>query len=97
MTENQYQAKLIRQLKIAFPDCVVMKNDSGHQQGIPDLLVLYGNRWAALEVKVSAFAEEQPNQRWFIKKFNEMSFAAFIHPKNEAEVLHQLIQFLDKR
>ena len=56
MTENQYQAKLISKLKRRFPGIVILKNDSGLQQGILDLMLLYGDRWASLEVKRSADA-----------------------------------------
>lgn len=92
MTENQYQAKLIRKLKRLFPGCVIVKTDSGYQQGSTDLLLLFRQFWAALEVKASVTSREQPNQRYFVKKLNGMSFAAFIYPENEAEVLSALQQ-----
>ena len=92
MTENQYQAKVIKKLKRLFPGCVVVKTDSGYQQGSTDLLLLFKQFWAALEVKASAKSREQPNQRYFVKKLNGMSFAAFIYPENEAEVLSALQQ-----
>ena len=38
--ENQFQAKLIRELKTVFPGCVVLKNDASYLQGFPDLLIL---------------------------------------------------------
>lgn len=90
MNEATYQAFLIKELKLRFPGCVVLKNDSGYLQGIPDLTVLYRDRWAALEVKDSAEAEERPNQGYYIALFNEMSFAAFIYPENEEDVLRGL-------
>jgi hypothetical protein len=90
MLESTYQARLIKKLKKLFPGCVVLKNDSGYQQGVPDLSVLYNDRWAMLEVKVSADADEQPNQRYHVEKLDQMSFAAFIYPENEAEVLDEL-------
>ena len=90
MLENEYQARLIRQLKFRFPGCMVMKNDTSYQQGMPDLTVLWRDRWAVLEVKKNAQAVEQPNQAWFIARLDTMSFAAFIYPENEAEVLDAL-------
>lgn len=90
MRENQYQAQLIRRIKRILRGCVVLKNDTGYLQGIPDLLVLYQDRWAMLEVKMHEFAAEQPNQRYYIELFNSMSFAAFIYPENEDEVLDAL-------
>lgn len=92
MTENQYQAKLIKKLKDLFPDCVILKNDSLYQQGVPDLTIFYNQQWAALEVKRSLSDASQPNQEYFVKKLNRMSFAAFICPENEREVLSALQQ-----
>jgi hypothetical protein len=92
MTENQYQAKLIRKLRRLFPGCVIVKNDSGYQQGFPDLTLFFCHCWAVLEVKAEAGAKEQPNQRYFVEQLDDMSFAAFIYPENEAEVLSALQQ-----
>jgi Holliday junction resolvase len=92
MVESQYQAKLIKKLERRFRGCEVLKTDSGFQQGIPDLLVLYDHMWAALEVKASADSPLQPNQEYYITHFNNMSFGAIIFPENEAEVLDALQQ-----
>jgi hypothetical protein len=92
MLEAKYQAKLIRKLDKMFPGCLVMKLDPNQQQGILDLVILFGKKWASLEVKGSHDANIQPNQEFFVKKLNKMSFAAFIHPENEAEVLNALQQ-----
>lgn len=90
--EAKYQAELIVRILAMFPGCWVLKNDTGYQQGIPDLTIFYRNRYAILEVKPYEGAVEQPNQRWFIEMFDDMSFAAFIYPENEEEVLHDLQQ-----
>lgn len=90
MRENQYQAQLIKKLKSLFPACVVLKNDSAYAPGIPDLLVLYNNRWAMLEVKATARSRVQPNQEYYVQRFDRMSFGAFIYPENEEEVLYDL-------
>lgn len=92
MLERDYQASLIRKLKSVFPGCIVLKNDSAYKQGIPDLLILWNEHWAALEVKVSAKARVQPNQRYYVEQMHEMSFAAFIYPENEEDVFHDLQQ-----
>lgn len=85
--ERDFQAKLIKELKKRFPDCMVMKLDSSYIQGIPDLLILHNSRWACLEVKKSAKASHRPNQNYYVDKMDEMSFAAFIFPENKEEVL----------
>jgi hypothetical protein len=88
--EGDYQRQLIDKLEVLFPDCIILKNDSGYTQGIPDLSIFYNNRWGMLEVKVSEKASTRPNQAHYIKTLNDMSFAAFIYPENEEAVLHAL-------
>lgn len=90
--ERDFQANLIRELKTMFPGCMVMKLDSGYIQGIPDLLVLFKNRWATLECKKAAGAKKQPNQEYYVGRMNEMSFSRFICPENKEEVLYELQQ-----
>ena len=90
MKENKFQSKLIKELKIEFPGCMVLKNDANYIQGIPDLLILYKNHWAALECKKHKNAEHQPNQDYYISKMNGMSFARFIYPENKEEILDEL-------
>lgn len=90
MKESAYQAKLIKKIHELIPDCIILKNDPTHLQGIPDLTILHGPNWAALEVKVDESAPVQPNQPYYVDVLNGMSYAAFIHPGNEGEVLHDL-------
>lgn len=100
MRERDYQAGLIRKLRKLYPKAIVLKNDSGYMQGIPDLTILCGDRWAALEVKAREPRTAQafePNQEWFLATMNEMSFAACIYPENEKEVLRGLQQALSSR
>ncbi|ADD81102.1 endonuclease [Rhodococcus phage ReqiPoco6] len=98
--ESVYQANLIKKLRKLYPGAIVLKNDSGYMQGIPDLTILYRDKWAALEVKAKEPNGSdifQPNQEWFIEKMNDMSFAACIYPENEKEVLRGLQQALAPR
>ena len=92
--ERDYQAKLIKRLRTMFPGCVIQKLDTGYQQGIPDLLILWEHMWAILEVKKSEKDRRspEPNQEYFVDYLNEMSFSAFIYPENEEEVLRDLQQ-----
>lgn len=91
--ERDYQAQLIQRLKREFPSCIILKNDSAYIQGIPDLAVLFNKQWAMLEVKASEDSVVQPNQGYYIQTLNKMSFAAFIYPENEEEVLDTLETF----
>ena len=90
MKESEFQHNLLVKLKIRFPGCVVMKNDANYKQGFPDLLVLYKDRWACLECKRSANAPRRPNQDYYIRTLGEMSYASFISPDTEEEVLNEL-------
>ena len=86
--ESGFQDKLIEDLKSLFPGCMTFKMDQ--IQGIPDLLVLYEDKWASLECKKDARAKRQPNQEYYVGRMNEMSFSRFICPENKEEVLSDL-------
>ena len=90
MLENKFQANLIKEIKDTFEGCIVMKNDASYIQGIPDLLVLYKNKWASLECKKSARAKKQPNQEYYVERMDQMSFSRFICPENKDVVLTEL-------
>lgn len=90
MNEAQYQRKLIDKLRLLFPNCIILKNDPTYLQGIPDILILYQDRWAMLEVKFDVDSRRQPNQEYYVALLDEMSFASFINPYNEGTVLYDL-------
>lgn len=92
MLENRFKTELVSEIENMFPGCIVVHLDPNEIQGIPDLLVLYENKWAALEGKKSANATHRPNQDYYVDLMNKMSFAAFIYPENKEEVLHELQQ-----
>jgi hypothetical protein len=97
MLENRFKTKLIAELKDMFPGCIVLHMDPNEIQGIPDLLILYNDRWGALEGKKNASASIRPNQRYYVDLMNGMSFASFIYPENKEEVLNELQQALRPR
>lgn len=97
MNENKFQAELIEELKEEFPGCIVLKNNPNYIQGIPDLLILYRDRWAALECKKEENSTHQPNQDYYISKMDSMSFARFIYPENKEEILDELQRSLRVR
>lgn len=90
MLESAFQHSLIKKLKVMFPGCVILKIDPNYIQGMPDLLILYRKRWAALECKRAKDANKQANQPFWVSYLNDMSFASFIFPENETEVLNEL-------
>jgi hypothetical protein len=97
MREAQYQSELIKRIKILLPGCLITKNDPNYTQGLPDLTVFYRDRWAFLEVKATEKSKERPNQRHYIETWSDQSFAAFIFPENESEVLAALEQHMAVR
>src|SRR5699024_7699727 len=90
--ESTFQSRLIKRLKREFPGCIVLKTDPNFIQGFPDLLVLFGSRWAALECKRSASASHRPNQEFYIARLHSMSYSSFVYPENEEQVFHDLQQ-----
>ena len=90
--ESKFQSDLISELEDMFPGCIITKLDPRHIQGIPDLLILYENKWAVLECKRSKNEHRQPNQEYYISKMDSMSYASFIYPENKKEVLDELQQ-----
>ena len=92
MLENKFKTELVAEIEDMFPGCIVVHLDPNEIQGIPDLLVLYENKWAALEGQKSANAPHRPNQDYYVNLMNKMSFASFIYPENKEEVLYELQQ-----
>ena len=86
--ESGFQDKLRRELKILFPGCMIFKMDQ--IQGIPDILILFKDKWASLECKKSVRASHRPNQEYYVDLMNQMSFSSFIYPENKDEVLEGL-------
>ena len=95
MVESNFQSKLKKEISDRFPGCYILKNDPTMIQGIPDLLILYKDRWALLEVKKDKAAlrsslKRNPKQQYYVDRLNEMSYAAFIYPENKEEILDEL-------
>lgn len=93
MKESKFQHDVIKELEERFPGSIVMKTDSSYIQGIPDLLVLYGSKWASLEVKRSANETHRPNQDYYVESMNGMSYSSFIYPENKEVVLNELSEY----
>ena len=90
MLENRFKTKLIKEIKELFPGCIVTHLDPNEIQGIPDLLILYRDRWAVLEGKKNESASVRPNQKYYVDLMDSMSFAAFIYPENKDYVMGSL-------
>lgn len=97
MLENKFKTKLKREIKRRFPGSIVLHLDPNEIQGIPDLLVLYNDTWAALEGKKTARASHRPNQDYYVDLMNQMSYASFIYPENMEEVLDEMEEIFESR
>ena len=86
--EIPYRAEFLKRLHELYPHAIVIKTNPNKIQGIPDTVILNGVDWVALEFKRSEDADHQPNQDYYVKRMNSMSYAAFIYPENEEEVMH---------
>lgn len=88
--ENKFQPDMIEAIELEFPGCIILKNDPNYIQGIPDLTVLYKNKWATLECKRSINEPHRPNQDYYVNLMNRMSYSSFVYPENKEKVLHDL-------
>ena len=89
MLENKFKTKLVKEIRARLPGAIVLHTNPP-PQGIPDLLVLYRDKWAALEGKKANDSSHRPNQDYWVEKMNHMSFAAFISPENKEDVLNAM-------
>lgn len=96
VNENVYQRKLKKRIENMFEGSFVVKNDSSFIQGIPDLTVFYKNKYAILEVKRSANEPHRPNQDYYVDMFNGVSYAAFIYPENEKQIIKEMEEFFNE-
>jgi hypothetical protein len=88
--ESTFQANLIRELKDTYSGGLIFKIGSNGMQGFADILILYEDKWAALECKRGRNSKKQPNQEYYVDRMNKMSFSRFISPENKEEVLCEL-------
>lgn len=95
--ETEYQSGLKKRIKERFPGATILKNDPIDIQGIPDLTILYKKHWAMLEVKRDEKAKKRPNQDKRVDYYNKLSFASFISPETEEEVLDAMARSFGSR
>ena len=86
--ERDFQKSFLNEVEARFPGCMILQIEG--TQGIPDRLILYGDRWAVLEFKRDADAPYRPNQPYYLNLMNQMSFARKVEPENAREVFRDL-------
>lgn len=90
--EGKFKLDLKKEIERRFPGAMVIHLDATEYRGIPDLLILYEDKWATLEGKTEAKSKHQPNQDYYVDVMNDMSFSRFVYPENMEEVLYELQQ-----
>ena len=90
--ESEFEDSFLQRVAEFYPGCVIIKNYPGYCQGFPDRLILYKDKWVALEFKASINASHQPNQDYYVGILDEMSYGTFVYPENQAEVLDAIQQ-----
>lgn len=64
--------------------------------GIPDSYFFFGPNWGALESKRSSTASRRVHQEYYVNLLNSMSYARFLHPGNEKEILDEMEYLFSK-
>ena len=90
--ESKFQRELKKEIESIFPGSIVIKTYPSYRQGIPDLIIFWGDKWPALECKADAKSKHRPNQDYYVNVMNEMSYSSFVYPENKQEVLSGLQQ-----
>lgn len=90
MTENKIQQIMIAELRDMFPDWFVFPMSGSDYQGFPDILILYKDTYAVLEVKREIDSPKQPNQDYYIRFMSKCVFSSFIWPDVKEEVYRDL-------
>lgn len=93
--EGKFQDKLVKDLEAIFKGCLIQKNDANYRQGVPDLLILFKDKWALLECKKSGNEKPRPNQPYYVAWAQRNSFGSFIYPENRDQVLEELTEFFN--
>lgn len=88
--ESEFQSRFIDAIKKRYPGAMCLKNDANYIQGIPDWTVLFGERYAVLEIKKDADAPARPNQPYYVELFGKMAYSAFVYPENADMILAEL-------
>lgn len=91
MREIPFRESFLKRLedRLGYLDLDII-TPSSNTRSLPDRFVIGPKYWAALEFKRSHDANHQPNQDWYIQRFDEKGFAVFVKPENAEEVLNDL-------
>lgn len=96
--ESKYKTDLKKRMERRFVGAIILKNDEQLCPGIFDLVMLWGEQYAAIEVKRNPSAPYRPNQPYYLEKVEKMGGLSFtIYPENEDEVLNAIQYAFESR
>lgn len=89
--ESKFKNEVLKNRILAsHPEALLIDVDPTNYKSFPDLLVLNGRTWAALETKRNSKARRQANQGYYVDLLDYLSFSRFVSPENIEEVLYDL-------
>ena len=95
VSEATFKTNLKNRIESEFPGSMIFHLDPCEKSGIPDLVVLYKSKWAALEGKKSKNASRRLHQEYYVNLMDKMAYASFISPENEDQVVDELHKYFD--
>ncbi len=90
MLESKFKTKLRNRIEKEFPGSIVMHTNPSERRGAPDLVILYKDKWAALEGKQHGDSSHRPLQDYRVNEWDKLSFARFVNQENVEDVMTAL-------
>ena len=91
--ENKFKDKIKKRLNL-FPNSYHFTKEAVSLRVIPDIIGCSNGKFFALEVKASRNSNKTEMQKHILEKIKRAgSFASFIYPENEEEVLTALYEW----
>ena len=95
--ETKFKKMFKKKLKRLYPECIIVEADPTYFWSVPDVYFFLGSFWAALEFKRTEGSSRRPNQEYWVEVLDKMSFARFVYPGVEEEVLSELEAAIQNR
>ena len=95
--EGNVQDAVKKRILKEFPGAHVCKTDPNlwGWQGVPDLLIIYKDKWAFLEMKRHKDAARQANQDYWVRTLDKQGCAAFCYPEVREQAFKKLHEYFD--
>ena len=87
--EKKFKERLEKEFGISKNRDIIKMNPL-QCQGASDLIILVGDKNARVEVKASKDSSHRPNQDLYIDMYKQQTYASFVYPENEEQVISEL-------